>query len=95
MTREGGSVEQTFELVDAQGRRLRVAVKACGAFLNLLPEGYGCPVSLDWDGGALRLLVDPDVDAEEPLIIDLEGAKPEAADEDDEDAAVVHEGGPA
>jgi hypothetical protein len=82
-------VEQTFELVDGQGRRLKVTVKACGAFLNLLPEGYGNPVSLDWDIGTLRLLVNPEADAEEPHIIDLEGAKPRAVNEDDEGAEVV------
>ena len=38
-------------------------------------EGHGCPLSLELYQGRLRLIVFPDISKEEPLIIDLEGAR--------------------
>lgn len=58
-------------------RSLPVDVEECGTFLNIRPSGYGNPVSLDFYEGKLRLLVNADPDEEEPLVIDLEGAKEE------------------
>lgn len=64
-----------FILTDEEGNRLSVEVEECGTFLNLTPEGYGNPVSLDFYNGRLRLLVNTDPDEEEPVIIDLESAR--------------------
>jgi hypothetical protein len=74
------SKPRNFHLLDpVSGRTLAVEVVAAGGFLNLLPVGYGNPVSLDFNDGELRVLVNPDPDKEEPDIIPL---KPEAEGED-------------
>ena len=40
---------------------------------SMLP-GYGCPVIMEYYEGKLRLLVWPDINSDEPHIINLEGA---------------------
>lgn len=43
--------------------------------------GYGSPLMLEFAEGRLRAIVNPDINAEEPVIVDLEGAR-ESARED-------------
>ena len=50
-----------------------VAAQGYGDFGSA--DGYGSPVYLELYQGALRLVVWPDIHEEEPLIIDLAGAK--------------------
>lgn len=38
-------------------------------------DGYGSPLMLELAGGRLRLIAFPDINSEEPIIIDLEGAR--------------------
>ena len=54
---------------------MAVEVTVCGEFLNLRPEGYDNPMSLDYYNGRLRALVNHDAEVAEPLIFDLEGAR--------------------
>ncbi len=62
----------TFTLRDpATDKIINVEVEAVGTFLNLRPTGYGNPVSLDFYGGRLCVLVNDDPDEEEPTIIEL------------------------
>ena len=57
------------------GKQLEVEVRAVGTFLNIHVEGYGQPVSLDYSGGKLQVLVNDDKEVDEPRRISLEGAK--------------------
>jgi len=77
----------TTNLNDADpehSERLRVRVAANDSAISIFPDGYGdfgsapghgCPVFLELYQGRLRLIVFPDINAQEPTIIDLEGAR--------------------
>jgi hypothetical protein len=63
---------------------LRVRVAANDSAISIFPEGYGdfgsapghgCPVFLELYHGRLRLVVFPDINDQEPTIIDLESAR--------------------
>jgi len=63
---------------------LPVRIQATDFSVALFPEGFGdfasaqghgCPVSLEFYRGRLRLIVFPDINTEDPMIIDLDGAK--------------------
>lgn len=63
---------------------LKVKIEADGIGVSILPEGYGdcgsanghgCPVYIEFYEGHLRVVAFPDILSEEPVIIDLEGAR--------------------
>ena len=63
---------------------LRVRVAANDSAISIFPEGFGdfgsapghgCPVFLELYRGRLRLVVFPDINGQEPTIIDLESAR--------------------
>ena len=63
---------------------LQVRVTANNSAISIFPEGFGdfgsapghgCPVFLELYQGRLRLIVFPDINDQEPLIIDLEAAR--------------------
>jgi len=63
---------------------LRVRVTANDSAISIFPEGYGdfgtalghgCPVFLELYRERLRLIVFPDINNQEPTIIDLEAAR--------------------
>ena len=65
---------------------LRVRVTCNDSAISIFPEGYGdfgsapghgCPVFLELYQGRLRLIVFPDINDQEPSIIDLEAARDE------------------
>jgi len=65
---------------------LQVRVTANDSAISIFPEGYGdfgsapghgCPVFLELYQGRLRLIVFPDINKQEPTIIDLESARDE------------------
>ena len=64
--------------------RLRVRVAANDSAISIFPDGYGdfgsapghgCPVFLELYRGRLRLIVFPDINSQDPTIIDLESAR--------------------
>ena len=64
--------------------RLRVRVVANDFAISIFPEGFGdfgsapghgCPVFLEIYRGRLRLIVFPDINNQEPTIIDLDAAR--------------------
>lgn len=66
--------------------RLRVRVTANDSAISIFPEGYGdfgsapglgCPVFLELYEGRLRLIVFPDINNQEPTILNLESARDE------------------
>ena len=65
---------------------LQVRVTCNNSAISILPAGYGdfgsapghgCPVFLELYQGRLRLIVFPDINDQEPSIIDLEAARDE------------------
>ncbi len=78
--------ELTFELEEG-GRCLKVRVRACAGFLEVMPEGHGekcalegggAPVVIDYHAGVLKVHVFGDINSEEPTdTISLEGAREE------------------
>ena len=63
---------------------LRVRVTANDSAISIFPAGYGdfgsapgdgCPVFLELYRGRLRLIVFPDINSQDPTIIDLEAAR--------------------
>jgi hypothetical protein len=60
---------------DRDGSELEVTVQPAGSFLNILPKGYGNPVSLDYHHGRLELLLNTSSEEETPQVLDLEGAR--------------------
>lgn len=63
---------------------LRVRVTANDSAISIFPDGFGdfgsapghgCPVFLELYQGRLRLIVFPDINNQEPTIIDLEAAR--------------------
>ena len=79
----------TTHLTDADpdsSESLQVRVTGNQSAISIFPEGYGdfgsapghgCPVFLEFYKGRLRLIVFPDINDQEPTIIDLEGAREE------------------
>ncbi len=64
--------------------KLRVKVKKTPNSIDIVPEGYGdfgsedghgVPILLEIYEGRLRLIVWNDINSEDPMIIDMEGAK--------------------
>lgn len=76
-----------IKLADADSESLGtlpVRIVASDFAISLFPKGYGdcgsaeghgCPVSLELYQGKLRLIVFPDIMVEDPIIIDLSGAR--------------------
>ena len=65
---------------------LPVKIVSNDSVISIFPEGYGdfgsasghgCPVFLELYQGRLRLIVFPDINNQEPIIIDLEAARDE------------------
>ena len=79
----------TTRLNDADSEHsetLPVRVAANDSAISIFPEGYGdfgsamghgCPVFLELYRGRLRLIVFPNINNQEPTIIDLEAARDE------------------
>ena len=77
----------TTTLTDADpehSETLQVRVTCNNSAISILPAGYGdfgsapghgCPVFLELYQGRLRLIVFPDINDQEPTIIDLEAAR--------------------
>jgi hypothetical protein len=66
------------------GGSVAVRIVSNSSAISIFPEGYGdfgsadghgCPVFMELYEGRLRLIVFPDINEQEPLIIDLEGAR--------------------
>ena len=68
------------------GREIRIEIKEglAGYYIEVKPEGFGdhgsadghgVPITLELYEGRLRLIVFPDINEEEPTIIDMEGAR--------------------
>ena len=79
----------TTILTDADSEHsetLQVRVTCNDSAISIFPDGYGdfgsapghgCPVFLELYKGRLRLIVFPDINDQEPTIIDLEAARDE------------------
>lgn len=74
-----------YQIQGNNGEELKVRVTDEGGTLNIYPDGYGDCCSEDeygvppifvelWDG-RLRLVAFPDINKEEPVIIDMELAR--------------------
>ena len=67
-------------------KSLPIKIVSNDSAISIFPEGYGdfgsasghgCPVFLELYQGRLRLIVFPDINNQEPIIIDLEAARDE------------------
>ena len=83
------SQKQTLELklADADSESLGtlpVRIEASDFAISLFPQGHGdlgsadghgCPLFIEFYKGRLRVIVFPDINVEDPQIIDLSGAR--------------------
>jgi len=69
----GKKIEPIETAIEALDDQIWIKPKGYGDFSSA--DGYGAPICIERSDGRLRAILWPDINAEEPVIVDMEGAR--------------------